>query len=323
MPSHWLFERLREMDPSWEPQFAARSARSWMGALRLELHNEYGSTPEAQSQACRTLFTDSILPARSSRSNGEVFGPLYASLVHVHSLREITRQLHQAPAVQPIGVIQWYYALYFATRSMLMSQGQTIADNHSALKRAFVASLAGVMPHPFNMVATRTEGEEYSLSLPSKSLAQSFDLQKLIEGNRDRAQGMLLQYLKGTADYWTDEVKEDLRDKHKLQNFRTKQAQALRDARLEQHLGFFHCAYRYRGKANYRDAVFLTYGARPDVGAKEFLEDLSSVAQFYFVCAAAFVARRLGPGTVRDFVQDCKANLRGLPERDALVDSLL
>jgi hypothetical protein len=127
---------------------------------------------------------------------------------------------------------------------------------------------------------------------------------------------MLLQYLNGTADFYADRVKTRLRVKHKLKDFRKKAAKVLRDNALEDQIAFLHYAFRYRGKANYRDAVFLTYGSRVPSATPVYFSDLAVVAKFYFLCSVAFVKRRLGPAQVANFSTDLLINLRGFDPSD-------
>jgi hypothetical protein len=70
-----------------------------------------------------------------------------------------------------------------------------------------------------------------------------------------------------------------------------------------------HAAFRYRGKANYRDVIYLTYGTQArDV--KGYLRDLATVAQFTFICAHECVRRRVGATAMSAFEADVVTNLR-------------
>ncbi len=73
-----------------------------------------------------------------------------------------------------------------------------------------------------------------------------------------------------------------------------------------------HCAFRYRGKANYRDAIYIAYGSRYLVHWDEFLQSLATSSKFAFVCALAFVTVRLGGDAPGEFLADLSANLRGV-----------
>jgi hypothetical protein len=96
-----------------------------------------------------------------------------------------------------------------------------------------------------------------------------------------------------------------------LADFRTKKAQALRDERLAaKSLGFMHQAFRYRGKANYRDALFLTY--EPQIGATldGFIADAEVVLKSFVTAAGAFCSRRLSPTDWLAFTEDLQSHLR-------------
>lgn len=312
MASYWLYEEVLKVDADREPQFAVQSAFNWMKALRTEIEGEHGLTATEQYASCTAHFIQAMQPAATPAATGQVFEPLYASLVYAVSLSMAAERLQDVLPAQPTAVVTWYYAQYFSARAMLASVGQEVDDTHMAVARAVANNLANALPHPLNMRAVRKSGEAYAPSLPAKPQAAPFDLLQSISGDRSRAQGMLLQYLNGTADFYADKTKDRLRANHKLRDFRTKVARQLRDKALERQLGFHHCAFRYRGKANYRDAVFLTYGSRVPSAATAYLADLAAVARFSFLCAVAFVGRRVGQSDVRLFASDLLANLRGL-----------
>lgn len=71
-----------------------------------------------------------------------------------------------------------------------------------------------------------------------------------------------------------------------------------------------NCAFRYRGKANYRDAIFLAYGYRTLPGDNTFLHDLATASCFSFIFALALVERLLGKEYSRAFLEDLEENLR-------------
>jgi len=73
------------------------------------------------------------------------------------------------------------------------------------------------------------------------------------------------------------------------------QAKQLRDDKLRgRSAGFLHQAFRYRGKANYRDALFLTYEARVGKVIEGFIHDLEIVLRAFVIMAGAFCAIRAG-----------------------------
>jgi hypothetical protein len=210
---------------------------------------------------------------------------------------------------------------------MFAASGLQVAGTHAAAERAFVSSLRSVLPHPLNMVARRITGERYNSELPSYPGVAPFDLQRAFRPERSIAQGMLLQYLTGTSAHHVGKIKERLLSEKRsaFTDFRTKAARDFRDSRLADEIGFVHCAYRYRGKANYRDAIYLTYGTRPQ-DTTQLLDDLAGAARFLFACAVALVQRRLGNAVVSDFARDLEQHLRDFggapPDVQKLVQQL-
>jgi len=177
-------------------------------------------------------------------------------------------------------------------------------------------NLCDKLPHPLNMTATRVRGEEYRVLLPNYAHAAKYDLTKSFIEDRGVAQGMVCSYLSGTADWRVKQVKEQiiLDSKGKINDFRTKANRDVRDSRLPGQINYLNCAYRYRGKANYRDSMFLSYGREHSWLNSQYISSLYVIAAFNFTCGLAFAEKRIGKKYVTAFVTDLSAHLRG---RDA------
>jgi hypothetical protein len=59
-------------------------------------------------------------------------------------------------------------------------------------------------------------------------------------------------------------------------------------------MGFVHQVSRYRGKANYREALFLAYGKNTETILKDFVAAQASVLRAFLAMAGAFSAKKLG-----------------------------
>jgi hypothetical protein len=93
-----------------------------------------------------------------------------------------------------------------------------------------------------------------------------------------------------------------------VRDFRKKAAQRLRDQRLgRKSVGFLHQAIRYRGKANYREALFLGYGPSTETLLAGYVDDLATVLSGFVIMAGAFVVHRLGQPLWDDFVADVES----------------
>jgi hypothetical protein len=141
---------------------------------------------------------------------------------------------------------------------------------------------------------------------------------KFVVNNRpttvDDAIGACVSYLSGTRTYreWqiTEELKTRELKKLNLSDFRSKPAKELRDSRLQgKSLGFLHQAFRYRGKANYRDALFLTYEAQVDTVLDGFIDDLQAVLKAFLIAAGAFCFRRVASADWCAFIDDLNQHL--------------
>jgi hypothetical protein len=72
-------------------------------------------------------------------------------------------------------------------------------------------------------------------------------------------------------------------------------------------VSFLHQASRYRGKANYRDAIYLAYGNSVSARLVGFIDDLASVLQGFTVMAAGYTSARMGQSLWKDFIDDLEA----------------
>jgi hypothetical protein len=124
------------------------------------------------------------------------------------------------------------------------------------------------------------------------------------------AWGCCAEYLSGTAGWERWNVEERVRDTAAFKalgvaDFRTKAARQLRDAAYARRsIAFLHQASRYRGKANYRDAIFLAYGTSVPTQLAGFVDDMLAVLQAFAAMAGAYCSLRVGKPAWKEFVDD-------------------
>ena len=71
---------------------------------------------------------------------------------------------------------------------------------------------------------------------------------------------------------------------------------------------FLHQAFRYRGKANYREALFLGHGRYVDTLLVEYIDDLADVLRAFVGMAGAFASKRLGTALWEAFLEDLETH---------------
>lgn len=314
---NWLYSEVLKQDDLRVPTFARQSTINWMKALRFEIVNEHGVSAKEQFESCHRHFKATYPKRLTTLNNGIVFESLYSSLTNSLALQTSANNASSESWMLPSSIVSWYYSVYFSVLSMLGSTGQKVYDNHASVYRAFGSNLSDQMPHPFNMKASHVKNEEYEAKLPRYVSASSFSLSKTFPENEDAARGMLLEYLSGNAKYYAWLTKDRILKKSSYSDFRTKAAKEDRNKQLPKTVGFMHCAFRYRGKANYRDGIYLTYGQSSAAETKAFLEDMAVVSKFMFISGLALVYRSpLNPEVVK-FINDIDTNLKGI---DSLSD---
>lgn len=310
MPS-WIYHDVLGFEEDQRPAFALQSTLNWARALAFEIRATHGATFADWAASFRTSLAPTVRPPATPMALSGSIEPLVSSIVAALSLGTVEQLGRTSPWIRPSAVVTWYYALYGAVRSMLASVAQPSGDDHRKTMRTFQGNLSGRMPHPLNMRARWLRNEDYEVTLPSAPGAASFDLIRGFEENSACAQGMLRQYLSGTASHYAERTKGQLAAAFP-NGFRTNAARAARDARVEKELGLMHCAFRYRGKANYRDALYLSYGQRNPAAGERFVEDLKVSAQAMALIAIVVLGRTHGPQTAKSFRDDLSLSLRGV-----------
>jgi len=132
----------------------------------------------------------------------------------------------------------------------------------------------------------------------------------------ETAYGAVLSYLKGTAEHEESRTEGGIRNSKEFKalgvnNFRTKAARELRDRALSrEQVNFLVQAFRYRGKANYRDSIYLSYGDNRLDAVSTFTSDMELVAAKFIAMTCHYVSRRTEKGTWQAFAEDMRANAR-------------
>ena len=311
---HWLYTEIIKEDDLRVPRFARQSTLNWMRSLRYEIVNEHGGNAKNQFISCLTHFKNVYKTKLECKSKGAVFENLYSSLTNSLALQTCAKKCNIESWLLPNSIVCWYYSLYFSILSIFGCIGQKVDENHATVYRAFASNLSHKMPHPLNMNAEHVGNENYISILPNYPSAQLFSLSKTFPETEEAAKGMLLEYLSGNSKYYTSKTKDTILKKSSFSDFRTKEAREERNRKLQKKISFMHCAFRYRGKANYRDGIYLTYGASSEEETKAYLSDLAQVSMFCFLMGLSLAYRSPLKKDVQIFINDVNENLKGISD---------
>lgn len=309
----WLFEKISADDNSRKPSFSVRGIDNWFRALRFEIESAHGTTVQQQVESCRN-FHNQNKPQKThpDLATSALFEQLFFSVLYCMTVDRFSSELSTTPWVRPTAIVDWYYAVYFSIRSVMPIFGHKVPEDHSGTANFAARTFRTHLPYPFDMFARRREGENYDTFIGGIQ-TKHHDLNRTFEYKTSVTQGMLAQYLYGTAIWNVTKKKEKILQENKtLKDFRSKTARQLRDKRLISEIGFLHCAYRQRTKANYRDAIYLSYHYGEEVGLEAFISNLSVSAKFASINAIACAEHYIGRNDIRAFIDDLRVNLRGI-----------
>lgn len=293
-----------------EPRFALQSTVNWMRALAIVAQHERIDWSSMQQLYVNVQRSNLIEPAVNT-----VFEQLLMSLHHLAALQAMAKA-GSAIDLARVAVMTWYYGIYCAASAMIAAKDGSLQDDHTGTANQWDRQVAapGLMPRPFKFRLTTLVKKAADAEISVMRNGSNFDVNNW-PTNVDDAIGACASYLSGTRAHREGKISQAMTvgelKKLELSDFRTKQARQLRDDRLAgKTLGFLHQAFRYRGKANYRDALFLTYEAQTGTVLDGFIGDLNAVLKAFLTAAGAFCFRRVSDADWHDYINDLECHLK-------------
>lgn len=239
-----------------------------------------------------------------------VYEQLFLALNQTVALQAI-KEFETPSDLARTAIVSWYYAIYNAASAMICARDGSVQEDHMSTAKQWVEQICrnGLAKYPFDAcqdTLRKQANESYVRSYKEQSAGR---LQVEPHSAND-ARGALGEYVSGCLSWYRWRAEEQIKRSKEfkelaVENFRTKRAQELRDSRFDKgRFGFVHQAFRYRGKANYREALFLAYGPTTNTHLKSFADDLHFVALSFLRMAGAYCAVSLGKEHWNSFVQD-------------------
>lgn len=211
-----------------------------------------------------------------------------------------------------VASVAWYYGIYDAGTAMIAAQAGGLQDTHTDTAREWYNQLIKQdnVVSPFCLKLSSLEKKTATQELNDYAYDPKV---RLIDEpvNLNQAYHCALAYLSGSWKWWAERVETNIKKNNKefkelkVSDFRTKRARVIRDSQLSrQGISFLHLAYRFRGKVNYRDALFLAYGLSTETYLGKFVSDLTCVLEAFLIMTGAFCCRRLGKELWQGFLRD-------------------
>ncbi|CAN5125818.1 hypothetical protein BH09PSE2_BH09PSE2_18920 [soil metagenome] len=297
---------LNEPEGKPDPTWALPSTLNWMHGMAL-------LTSGLDWKSARGFYSQEGKRAVDDLAVNTTLEQLFLSLHHLSTLNALKNV--QPADVGRIGVLAWYYGTSNAASAMISAKASQFQEDHSGTARIWDLEIAkpGLAMEPFSWrVSSLVEATfKPEVSLLGDSSSGALQTKPLSE---KQARDAAASYLSGSAKWYAWKTQEEVRASKEfkalgVKDFRKKVARDLRDQRLlKKPVGFMHQAMRYRGKANYREALFLAYGANTSASMSGFAESQESALRAFLIMAGAYCSRKLGSDIWDEFVKDVETN---------------
>jgi uncharacterized protein (UPF0332 family) len=300
----WLLNKLFTHRDQPTPRFAFQGTVNWMRGLAILTENHFSY--ENLSQFYQ------LVQRRGANEEADALAYEYLTMsLHNVSAINSMEQIENSYAIVRSAIIAWYYASYYAAKAMLAASSGTDPQTHAAAGKIWQSELvdAQLVKLPFNLSISDITPSHVKEVMSNLRDGNTHDL-TIEPTNREMALGAAYSYLKGTTEYEQWRFEEQVKDipaykQGGFNNFRSNAAKALRDAKLRPaHVNFLVQAFRYRGKANYRDAIYLSYGRNDTDRVRQFVSDLGVVSSAFSLMAAHYIAKRVVRNDWKSFAGD-------------------
>lgn len=314
----WLLDRLFSHQDQPKPRFAFQGTVNWLRALAIA-----SAPPAFEDASLRPFYAHVMRRAANQPADTLAYECLLMAMAQAAAAMHLSTAPGNVYDACRSAIVTWYYAIYYAGKGMLAAKTGADPQTHAEAARVFQTEIVvpGLAKYPFDLSVTGLVPTAVQRQIDALRGGSASDL-NAVPTNALEARGALCSYLKGTCEYRQWELENRVKKSGQYRalgvtNFRTAAARALRDAALgSESVNILSQAFRYRGKANYRDAIYLSYGANNVASVATLNTDLSQSAMAFVRMAAHYVSRRVEAGTWTDYAADVMAQARFTPPFD-------
>jgi hypothetical protein len=310
-----LYSRIREHGTLTESprdvpdaRFAPPSTIHWMSALAILAAQQ--NLDFASGRAFYGRIQARSVPDREFNTMCE---QLLFVLNQIAALQALASASNKADVART-AIVAWYYGIYSAASAMTAAMDGSFQDNHTETARKWQERFPArnLAMHPFaDCLSSLVAGTVETELAPVRARGRHSLVNK--PTTVPEAWGCCAEYLSGTAGWEQWNIEERVREtpafkRLQVSDFRKSAARQMRDAAYARRgIAFLHQASRYRGKANYRDAIYLAYGTSVPTQLLGFVDDMLVVLKAFAAMAGAFCSMRVGKVGWMEFVDDLES----------------
>ena len=310
--TQWLVDSLFDGRDRAKPRFAFNGTINWMRALSLLVTGEdFESTALNQHYKNVKRRTVNVEADKLVLQNMMMAVQYHAAVSRLSKVRTHPYDICRS------AIISWYYSTYFTCSAMVAAASGSNQEQHAKTAKVWHRDIVdqGLVLFPFDLNLDTLVTKDVDAQIQIYKGQNSYDL-NTYPTNKGEALGAAVSYLNGTHEYEKERMELKIRDSKEFKelnvdNFRTTKARNVRDSELRKHkVNYLVQAIRYRGKANYRDSIFLGYGLDNSDKLIVYLKDLDNVSGAFQRMAAIYLNKRIEAGLYDQFVNDLKVNSR-------------
>jgi hypothetical protein len=308
--SEWLLDRLYSQTEQPTARFAFQGTINWMKALSLSVRDKFSF------DQVNDFYSNVPRKQVNYEYDTRALEFLLLSIHNISSIYE-NKQAQSKYNICRSAIISWYYSIYFSSKAMISANCNSIQESHSETSSVWQKQLIdnSLVMIPFNLNLNTLVKSETKKQISVLCKNKPIDLNNY-PNNEEESLSCLLAYLSGTSDFEREKYEEIIKSSNEYKkcgfdSFRKKAARELRDKILAKHcVNFLVQAFRYRGKSNYRDSIYLSYGDDNTEKINELIDNLYNVSVAFYRMASIYVSKRIEKGIWPFFIKDLKSNLR-------------
>ncbi len=304
----WLLNRLFDAKDQADPTYAFQGTVNWMRELLFIVQNGSFEDTKIKDYYKSVNRRDPNIEADTA-----VFENMMMAFHNQASLVTLGEKNINSYNICRSAIISWYYSTYFTCSAMIAATSGARPETHRSTTKIWQSDIVNteLVMSPFSLYLTSIEEKSMKLEIDNYRSSN-----KYCANNCNEAWGTIVSHLSGTGQYEKWRIEKNIRSSKEFKslnvdNFRTKVARELRDKELVKHsVNYLVQSFRYRGKANYRDSIFLSYGDDHSEKIEMFVQDLEKVSRAFQRMASFYLSRRVEKGTWSAFIADLNANSR-------------
>lgn len=302
----WLLNKLFTHKDQPSPRFAFQGTVNWMRGLAILCDGRFSH------QDLQYIYRNVQRRQLNEAADALAFEYLMMSMHNVDAI-ESMKKIEKPYSIVRSAIVAWYYATYYASKAMLAASSGADPHTHAATAKIWQSEIVDhkLLQFPFSLNLSNLTPANINNAIDALRNGNQYDLNTQ-PTNAEMAFGSICSYLKGTAEYEKWRIEEHIKESSEykrgdLNSFRTKAAKALRDTKLEPaYVNFLTQSFRYRGKANYRDAIYLSYGRDQTDDLHQFILDLGLVSGAFSFMAEHYLFKRVAKEDWIAFAADVK-----------------